>query len=132
MLTSLDKWEWISWHKMQNYVNFFILHWLPSTQVLGPVITFHQVVELMIWIKLLSNADKPPLSDLPYFLDYQAHRLWAPIHNDLPLGPVSNRTTHSPSLSLNLMGPKLYVNTAKVLSNPFPLVIRLWFHVLMP
>ncbi|XP_061355234.1 MACPF domain-containing protein At1g14780 isoform X2 [Gastrolobium bilobum] len=57
---------------------------------------------------------KPPMSDLPYFLDYQAHKLWAPIHNDLPLGPVTNRTTSSPSLSFNLMGPKLYVNTTKV------------------
>ncbi|XP_027342769.1 MACPF domain-containing protein At1g14780 [Abrus precatorius] len=57
---------------------------------------------------------KPPMSDLPYFLDYQAHKLWAPVHNDLPLGPVTNRTTLSPSLSFNLMGPKLYINTAKV------------------
>ncbi|XP_016190836.1 MACPF domain-containing protein At1g14780 isoform X3 [Arachis ipaensis] len=57
---------------------------------------------------------KPPMSDLPYFLDFQAHKLWAPIHNDLPLGPLTNRTNPSPSLTFNLMGPKLYVNTAKV------------------
>ncbi|KAK7320094.1 hypothetical protein RJT34_04825 [Clitoria ternatea] len=57
---------------------------------------------------------KPPMSDLPYFLDYQSHKLWAPIHNDLPLGPLTNRTTPLPSLTFNLMGPKLYVNTAKV------------------
>nr|KYP61509.1 hypothetical protein KK1_016003 [Cajanus cajan] len=57
---------------------------------------------------------KPPISDLPYFLDYQAHKLWAPIHNDLPLCPAANRTNSSPSLSFNLMGPKLYVNTSKV------------------
>ncbi|KAL5052482.1 hypothetical protein RYX36_033164 [Vicia faba] len=57
---------------------------------------------------------KPPMSDLPYFLDYQAHKLWAPVHNDLPLGPSTNITTVSPFLTLNLMGPKLYVNTDKV------------------
>ncbi|KAK7398857.1 hypothetical protein VNO78_10031 [Psophocarpus tetragonolobus] len=57
---------------------------------------------------------KPPMSDLPYFLDYQSHKLWAPIHNDLPLCPATNRTTPSPSLSFNLMGPKLYINTSKV------------------
>ncbi|RZC14054.1 MACPF domain-containing protein isoform C [Glycine soja] len=57
---------------------------------------------------------KPPMSDLPYFLDYQSHKLWAPIHNDLPLCPASNRTNLSPSLSFNLMGPKLYVNTSQV------------------
>ncbi|RDX75223.1 MACPF domain-containing protein [Mucuna pruriens] len=56
----------------------------------------------------------PPISDLPYFLDYQSHKFWAPIHNDLPLCPAANRTTASPSLSFNLMGPKLYVNTSKV------------------
>ena len=57
------------------------------------------------------------MSDLPYFLDYQAHKLWAPVHNDLPLCPATNRTTSSPSLSFNLIGPKLYVNTSKVHSN---------------
>ncbi|KAG4398466.1 hypothetical protein GLYMA_08G047300v4 [Glycine max] len=57
---------------------------------------------------------KPPMSDLPYFLDYQSHKLWAPIHNDLPLSPATNRTNLSPSLSFDLMGPKLYVNTSKV------------------
>ncbi|CAL0312400.1 unnamed protein product [Lupinus luteus] len=57
---------------------------------------------------------KPPMSDLSYFLDFQAQKLWAPIHNDLPLGPTTNRTTTFPSLSFNLMGPKLYVNTTQV------------------
>ena len=72
------------------------------------------VVELTKWIKFVWNADKPPMPDLPYFLDYQSHKLWAPIHNDLPMCPATNRTTSSPSLSFNLMGPKLYVNTSNV------------------
>ncbi|XP_004503342.1 MACPF domain-containing protein At1g14780 [Cicer arietinum] len=64
---------------------------------------------------------KPPMSDLPYFLDYQGHKLWAPVHNDLPLGPATNITTLSPFLTLNLMGPKLYVNTDKVIVGKRPI-----------
>lgn len=57
---------------------------------------------------------KPPIADLQYFLDFQAHRIWAPIHNDLPLGPTRSRTMQTPALHFNLMGPKLYVNTTRV------------------
>ena len=90
------------------------------------------IVELIKRIKFTSNADKPPMSDLPYFLDYQSHKLWAPIHNDLPLCPASNRTNLSPSLSFSLMGPKLYVNTSQVvLSNHSLSIIRLC-HVILP
>lgn len=64
--------------------------------------------------KLYLNADKPPIADLQYFLDFQAHKIWAPIHNDLPLGPSPNRASSSPALHFNLMGPKLYVNTSQV------------------
>ncbi|XVE91804.1 hypothetical protein REPUB_Repub01dG0043200 [Reevesia pubescens] len=56
---------------------------------------------------------KPPIGDLQYFLDFQSHKIWAPIHNDLPLGP-SPRASSSPALHFNLMGPKLYVNTSQV------------------
>lgn len=59
-------------------------------------------------------ADKPPISDLHYFLDFQSHKIWAPIHNDLPLGPTTNMAGPSPALHFNMMGPKLYVNTAQV------------------
>lgn len=55
------------------------------------------------------------MSDLSYFLDYQGYKIWAPVHNDLPLGPTTNISTISPFLTLNLMGPKLYVNTDKVM-----------------
>ncbi|XVF43437.1 hypothetical protein PTKIN_Ptkin02bG0040100 [Pterospermum kingtungense] len=57
---------------------------------------------------------KPPIADLQYFLDFQAHKIWAPIHNDLPLGPSPKRASSSPALHFNLMGPKLYVNTSQV------------------
>ncbi|KAJ6901094.1 hypothetical protein NC652_027021 [Populus alba x Populus x berolinensis] len=57
---------------------------------------------------------KPPLSDLPYFLDFQSHKSWAPVHNDLPLGPSTNVASSSSALHLNFLGPKLYVNTSQV------------------
>ena len=63
--------------------------------------------------RFCSVVDKPPIADLQYFLDFQVHKIWAPIHNDLPLGPTPNITT-SPYLQPNLMGPKLYVNTTQV------------------
>ncbi|KAJ6721328.1 MACPF DOMAIN-CONTAINING PROTEIN CAD1 [Salix viminalis] len=57
---------------------------------------------------------KPPLSDLSYFLDFQSHKIWAPVHNDLPLGPSTNVASSSSALHLNFLGPKLYVNTSQV------------------
>ncbi|WCJ33647.1 MAC/Perforin domain-containing protein [Euphorbia peplus] len=57
---------------------------------------------------------KPPISDLKYFLDFQSHKIWAPIHNDLPLGPTTNMSSSCPALHFNLMGPKLYINTTQV------------------
>ncbi|KAK8655737.1 hypothetical protein V6N13_108304 [Hibiscus sabdariffa] len=58
---------------------------------------------------------KPPIADLHYFLDFQSHKIWAPIHNDLPLGPSPKRASSSPALHFNVMGPKLYVNTSQVI-----------------
>ncbi|XP_057777635.1 LOW QUALITY PROTEIN: MACPF domain-containing protein At1g14780 [Salvia miltiorrhiza] len=63
---------------------------------------------------------KPPIGDLQYFLDFQAHKIWAPIHNDLPLGPKMNKAFQTPSLNFNLMGPKLYVNTTQVTAGNTP------------
>ncbi|XP_052187437.1 MACPF domain-containing protein At1g14780 [Diospyros lotus] len=64
---------------------------------------------------------KPPLVDLEYFLDFQGHKIWAPIHNDLPLGPLAiNKAIRTPALQFNLMGPKLLVNTSQVTSGRRP------------
>ncbi|XP_009605382.1 MACPF domain-containing protein At1g14780 [Nicotiana tomentosiformis] len=63
---------------------------------------------------------KPPIADLQYFLDFQAHKMWAPIHNDLPLGPTTNRSIRPPALHFNLMGPKLYVNPTQVIVGKTP------------
>ncbi|XVF85583.1 hypothetical protein PTKIN_Ptkin17bG0128900 [Pterospermum kingtungense] len=70
---------------------------------------------------------KPPIQDLKYFLDFQTHKIWAPIHNDLPLGPSPKRASSSPALHFNLMGPKLYVNTSQVVVGMRPVTgIRLY------
>ncbi|CAA0811507.1 MACPF domain-containing protein [Striga hermonthica] len=71
---------------------------------------------------------KPPISDLRYFLDFQSHKIWAPIHNDLPLGPTgNNKILQTPALQFNLMGPKLYVNTTQVTSEKSPVTgVRLY------
>ncbi|XP_027176316.1 MACPF domain-containing protein At1g14780-like [Coffea eugenioides] len=63
---------------------------------------------------------KPPINDLQYFLDFQAHKMWAPVHNDLPLGPARNKSRQNPTLHFNFMGPKLYVNTTKVIVGKRP------------
>ncbi|KAB5544884.1 hypothetical protein DKX38_012996 [Salix brachista] len=59
---------------------------------------------------------KPPISDLHYFLDFQSHKIWAPVHNDLPLGPSTNVASSSSALHFYLLGPKLYVNTSQVVT----------------
>lgn len=57
---------------------------------------------------------KPPVTDLQYFLDFQAHKMWAPLHSDLPLGPTVHKALSNPTLHFNPMGPKLYVSTSQV------------------
>ncbi|XP_058213014.1 MACPF domain-containing protein At1g14780 isoform X2 [Rhododendron vialii] len=65
---------------------------------------------------------KPPIGDLQYFLDFQGHKIWAPIHSDLPLGPgpTTNSALRTPTLQFNIMGPKLYVNTSQVTTGKRP------------
>lgn len=73
-------------------------------------------------------ADKPPIADLPYFLEFQvSHKVWAPLHNDLRLGPATNSKSNpsSPAIHFSLMGPRLYVNTTQV-----PLISILKFEFL--
>ncbi|WVZ81743.1 hypothetical protein U9M48_029085 [Paspalum notatum var. saurae] len=57
---------------------------------------------------------KPPTEELRYFLDFQHHRLWAPVLSELPLGPCSNRQGASPALHFSLVGSKLYVVVPKL------------------
>ncbi|KAJ8471891.1 hypothetical protein OPV22_026234 [Ensete ventricosum] len=100
--------------------------WLPTVPSLPDVINFAfvPITSLLKGVPgngFLSHAInlylryKPPLSDLRYFLDFQSHKLWAPMHNDLPLGPISNRSIPTPALRFTLMGPELYVNSSQVI-----------------
>ncbi|TKW20771.1 hypothetical protein SEVIR_4G110500v4 [Setaria viridis] len=63
---------------------------------------------------------KPPKEELRYFLDFQHHRLWAPVNSDLPLGPCSNRQGASPALHFRLVGSKLYVSSSEVIVPRLP------------
>ncbi|CAH9111805.1 unnamed protein product, partial [Cuscuta epithymum] len=56
---------------------------------------------------------KPPIEELHQFLEFQLPRQWAPVFNDLPLGP-QRRKQSSASLQFSFLGPKLYVNTVPV------------------
>ncbi|KAM7478793.1 hypothetical protein LguiA_027006 [Lonicera macranthoides] len=55
---------------------------------------------------------KPPIEELHQFLEFQLPRQWAPVFNELPLGPQRRQSTLS--LQFSFMGPKLYVNTTPV------------------
>ncbi|PON67400.1 Membrane attack complex component/perforin (MACPF) domain containing protein [Parasponia andersonii] len=87
--------------------------WLLTVSSMPDAINF-SFIPITSLLKGVSGKDKPPIADLQYFLDFQAHKSWAPIYNDLPLGPTTNRATTSPAIQFNMMGPKLYVNTNQV------------------
>lgn len=63
---------------------------------------------------------KPPVEDLRYFLDFQHHRLWAPVLSDLPLALCSNRQGASQALHFSLVGSKLHVNSNQVIIPNLP------------
>ncbi|CAA0817872.1 MACPF domain-containing protein NSL1 [Striga hermonthica] len=69
---------------------------------------------------------KPPIEELAQFLEYQLPRHWAPAYSDLPLCHHRKKKS-SPSLQFTLLGPKLYVNTVKVLTGNRPVTgVRLY------
>ncbi|KAL4184011.1 hypothetical protein AMTRI_Chr11g157920 [Amborella trichopoda] len=56
---------------------------------------------------------KPPIEQLPQFLEFQLPRQWAPVFSELPLGPQRKQQCNS-YLQFSFMGPKLFVNTNPV------------------
>nr|DAD24225.1 TPA_asm: hypothetical protein HUJ06_025688 [Nelumbo nucifera] len=69
---------------------------------------------------------KPALKDLQYFLEFQVPLQWAPMYNELPLGP-QRRKTSCPSLQFHFLGPKLHVNSTQVSSDRKPVTgLRLY------
>ncbi|KAJ6988255.1 hypothetical protein NC653_021247 [Populus alba x Populus x berolinensis] len=101
--------------------------WLPTVLSMPDAIQFSLIpitslLKEVPGIGFLSHAInlylryKPPISDLQYFLNFQSLKIWAPVHNDLPLGPSTNLASSSSALHFNLLGPKLYVNTSQVVT----------------
>ncbi|KAL7213018.1 hypothetical protein ACSBR2_015675 [Camellia fascicularis] len=111
--------------------------WLSTVSQSPNVISmsFVPIASLLIGVRgsgFLSHAInlylryKPPIEELHQFLEFQLPRQWAPVYGDLPLAPRRKRQV-SPSLQFTFMGPKLYVNTAKVDSGNRPVTgIRLY------
>lgn len=69
---------------------------------------------------------KPPPEELQYFLEFQVPRQWAPMFNELPLGP-QRRKISCPALRFSFMGPKLHVTANQVSSGKKPVIgLRLY------
>ncbi|KAF8402198.1 hypothetical protein HHK36_013150 [Tetracentron sinense] len=69
---------------------------------------------------------KPAPEDLQYFLEFQVPRQWAPMFNELPLGP-QRRKASCPSLQFSFLGPRLHVSSTQVSSGQKPVIgLRLY------
>ncbi|KAK3154102.1 hypothetical protein QOZ80_2BG0186090 [Eleusine coracana subsp. coracana] len=69
---------------------------------------------------------KPDLHDLQYFLEFQVPLQWAPMFNELVLGPQKKKGSY-PSMQFRFLGPKLHVSTSQVSSSQKPVVgLRLY------
>lgn len=64
----------------------------------------------------MCHADKPPISELQHFLEFQLPTRWAPEFGVLAVGP-EGKQHHSASLQFKFMGPKLYVNTNQAINS---------------
>lgn len=60
-------------------------------------------------------ADKPPIEELRYFLEFQVPRVWAPLNDRLP--GHQRKEPVCPSLQFSLMGQKLYISQEQVTFN---------------
>ncbi|KAG8058850.1 hypothetical protein GUJ93_ZPchr0002g23526 [Zizania palustris] len=69
---------------------------------------------------------KPDPDDLQHFLEFQVPLQWAPLFNELILGPQKRKGSY-PSLQFRFLGPKLQVSTSQVSSSQKPVVgLRLY------
>lgn len=58
------------------------------------------------------SADKPPIEELRYFLEFQIPRIWAPVRENLP--GHQRKEPVCPHLQFSIMGQKLYVSQEQV------------------
>uniref|UniRef100_A0A0D9VFY6 MACPF domain-containing protein n=1 Tax=Leersia perrieri TaxID=77586 RepID=A0A0D9VFY6_9ORYZ len=69
---------------------------------------------------------KPDPEELQHFLEFQVPLQWAPLFNELVLGPQKRKGSY-PSLQFRFLGPKLQVSTSQVSSSHKPVVgLRLY------
>ncbi|KAJ3675692.1 hypothetical protein LUZ60_004734 [Juncus effusus] len=69
---------------------------------------------------------KPDLDDLRYFLEFQVPLQWAPMFNELALGPQKRKASY-PSLQFRCFGPKMQVSNSQVSSELKPVTgLRLY------
>jgi hypothetical protein len=67
----------------------------------------------LIFTKFICHSDKPDPHELQHFLEFQVPLQWAPMFNELVLGPQKRKGSY-PSLQFRFLGPKLRVSTSKV------------------
>lgn len=75
------------------------------------MVNFEKILQSYIlnYVLYPMSADKPPIEDLQYFLDFQISRVWAPELNNL-----QRKEPVCPYLQFSLMGPKLYISPDQV------------------
>ncbi|KAL0382854.1 UNVERIFIED_CONTAM: MACPF domain-containing protein [Sesamum calycinum] len=95
--------------------------WLQTMAANPEAILFNRDLILMFLL-----SDKPTLEDLPYFLEFQVPRQWAPLFCELPLRH-QRRKASFPSLQFSCLGPKIYVSSTQVTSDQKPVMgLRLY------
>lgn len=57
-------------------------------------------------------ADKPPVEELRYFLEFQIPRIWAPVRDRI--AGHQRKEPVCPYLQFSIMGQKLYVSQEQV------------------
>ncbi|KAJ0561312.1 putative MACPF domain-containing protein CAD1/NSL1 [Helianthus annuus] len=74
--------EWL--HNVQLEPDVIKMSFIPITLLLNGVPGSGYLCHAIISIYA---ANKPPIDELQHFLEFQLPRQWAPVFNDLPLGP---------------------------------------------
>lgn len=67
---------------------------------------------MLLFFLSLNSADKPPIEELRYFLEFQIPRVWAPVRSDLP--GLQRKEPVCPFLQFSMMGEKLFVSQEQV------------------
>lgn len=96
----------------KNHTKFYNKSSTATTQPIIHIVNC-RVQSSNIWVLSFFFVDKPPITELHQFLEFQLPRQWAPVFSELPLGPQRKQQSCA-SLQFSFFGPKLYVNTTPV------------------